>query len=265
MNRNENAAVAKRADWEAAGLPGRPIVRNVGGNDKDLSLERLLRDPAGKVILLGGAVARAKHAAEVLTEHLDRLIDIVWFFHPEQHFLDTFGFTLGSVLQRKLTLPERAAVAAIVSYCGRYRPGLRIDEPVKLPRVLQDESERSDGYIYDFCDEARAYMLAEVAEDVFGLETEVVDDSNGWTVVLQDDEEGEADAETVVMLQGVCRLLQRYAVTPESIDSLRDAPQAREAWRKRKANRWAEMARMLTEIRDSCARIEAAGGVLASV
>lgn len=268
MGKIENAVVGM-STREAMKLPGRPVVQVPGAADEDLPARYLITDPNGQVVLLSGHHARAEHAAEALTELLGRAIQVVYFFHPEQHHLDTYGFALSRPGARTLTLPERAVVAAMVEYCATHRPGLRADVPIALPRVLQDESAIADGYIYDFFDEARAYMLADVCEELYGMEAEVVDDANGWTVILRADDYGESfTAERLAELQGICRVLQNFTVEPAPMGERTEAPTVRDAMRARKATRWEEMSRTLADLRERCARIETvltgAGDVLAN-
>lgn len=267
MGKNEIAAVGTNAR-KVKELPGRPMVRVPGASDEDLPARYLITDPKGDVVLLSGPHARAEHAAEALTDHLGRAIQVVYFFHHERHHLDTYGFALSRPGVRALTLPERAVVAAMVDYCASHRPGLRADVPVALPRVLQDESAIAGGYIYDFTDEARAYMLADVCEDLYALEAEVVDDANGWMVILRDDDGESITAERLAELQGVCRVLQSFTVEPSPMEERTEAPAVRAAMRTRKAACWEEMSQALADLRERCARIEialtGAGDVLAN-
>lgn len=261
MNKDSTTAIGMERE-KAAELPGRPIIQGRGEPDRDLPVRFLLTGPTGEVLLLSGSRYRAEHAAEALADCFGRKVDVVYFSHSEHDYTDDYGFALsraGGV--RTLTLPERAIAAAMVDYCARHIPGLRIDKPVALPKVLHDESDIADGYIHDFTDEARAYMLADVCEDVFCLETEVVDDSNGWTVIIRDDDCDTINAELLAELHGVCRLLQRFAVCSSPMGGRTEAPEIRAEARARKAARWRETNRLLVEIKESCSRIEAAGGV----
>ena len=245
------------AAWKAANLPGRPTITVRGGLDKDLPVEQVIADPKGKAVLLHGSLARAEHAAAVMGEHLERAVQVVYFFHPELHHLDVFGFALARIgAGRTLSLPERAAVAALADYCARYRPGMKAAAPLALPRVLQDETELAGGYISDFLDESRAYMLADACKEVFCVDAEVVDDGNGWTVVLRGDETDAIGTQEFAELHGVCRLLQRFAITASPMDERIEAPASRPMGKAATPARWDEMANALADIRESLERIE---------
>lgn len=231
--------------------------------DQDLPINRLITDPKGKAILLNGTLAKAEHAATAMQEHLDREIQVVHFFHPDADIhlvVDTFGFTparSGSGVGKALSLPERAAVAALADYFSRYRPGLRTDKPLALPRILQDESAIADGYIYDFIDEERAYMLADVCGELFDVDAEVVDDSNGWTVVIHDEDADTIGAEKLAELQGICRLLQDFTITSAPMAERTEAPELRRSGRGKTAVQWDALNQALTGIQEQLSRIEA--------
>lgn len=243
--------------WEAVGLPGRPTIAVREGLDKEIPVEQVITDPKGTAILLHGGLAKAEHAAAVMGEHLGRAVQVVHFGHPERQQVGAFGFALErSRAGLALSLPERAAVAALADYCARYRPGLKADVPLALPRILQDESALADGYIHDFIDESRAYMLADVCGKVFGVDADVVDDSNGWTVVIRDNEENSIGAEKMAELQGVCRLLQHFTITANPMEERIEAPELRTVRKTAAPARWDEMANALADIRESLERIE---------
>ena len=138
MNRNGKPAVNK-GTWEDLDLPGQPVIRLSGEPDRELPVKNLITDTNGDVILLEGSEAQAYHAADALTEHFKRDFQTVHFCHPDYPVDDIFGFALASSRKnRPLTLPERAAVAAICGYCAKYLPSLKIKEPIVLPRILLD-------------------------------------------------------------------------------------------------------------------------------
>lgn len=251
MNR---IVVTAQADWEAAGLPGRPMVINPTGADQEFPVSNLVTTPDGEAILLKGTPKQADHATEAIADYLKRKIEQVYFFHPSRHIEDVFAF--GVRHGRRLIIPERTAVTALSDHCSRYRPALRADERLQLPRLLHEENEYPAGVISDFLDESRAFQLAEVCEDMFDVDAFVVADGSGWVVVIDDDEY--IDADHVAEMRGVCRLLQDYTVTPAPIDDYSEAPEIRRAWRERKATRRNDMARTVTDINARLLRIEAA-------
>ncbi|MCD8141147.1 MAG: hypothetical protein LUE17_15495 [Planctomycetaceae bacterium] len=245
--------------WEAAGLPGRPMVRTRGEVDRDLMPDQLIADQKGCPILVHGRWSQADHAATIMGEHVEREIQVVYFFHPQHHHLDVFGYALARTTRsQSLSLLERAALAALAEYCEHYRPGLKVGVPLVLPRVLQDESALVDGCTCEFTDEARAYMVADVCSDLFEVDGEVVDDSDGWIVVIRDDTEGMIDATRMAALQGICLLLQRYAVQAATMGERIEAPDIRAVALTGRTTHQSEMARMLAEIKESCSRLEAA-------
>ena len=101
--------------------------------------------------------------------------------------------------------------------------------------------------------------MADICDDLFSLNAEVVADGNGWTVVLREEEDSILNGKQFAALQGICMLLQRYAVSLDPIEGISEASEIRQARREGKANRWAGLSRKLDDLRDRLVRIESSG------
>jgi hypothetical protein len=218
----------------------------------------MITDADENPITFAGTGNSVCHVSAIMTEHFGRDVEIVRFDDHGEDFDGKYGLCMASHAKRGLSIPDRAAAAALVAHLSRYRPGIRVDEPVQLPRIMHDESSISDGVIYDFLDEKRAYQLADVCTVIFDLQSAVVADGNGWTVVIDDDADY-IGAEKMAMLHGICQLLQRYSVTYEPVEEITPAPEIREARLDKAKSRREEMRLALADIRDRLERIEAAG------
>lgn len=154
--------------------------------------------------------------------------------------------------ERALTVPERAAIEAFAWYCREYIGDLRRNTSVTFPKIIHDRNEEP----FSFCDEARAYMFAEVAESVFGVDTQVIETPAGWAVAVSNDRRG-LNAEELAHLQGACRVLMGFTVeaadmvcASQSSNYMRRTPdpESRAAWHDRKNAPLARIESALGEI-----------------
>jgi hypothetical protein len=254
MDMSKNAV--KLEDWQKAGLAGRPFIKkwDVSEGEYDqifIPVSGMISDVDGSPIILAGTGNFACHVSAIMTEHFGRDIEIVRFDDHGEDCEGKYGLCMAIHAKRGLSIPDRAAAAALAAHLTRYRPGIRVDEPVQFPRIMQDECSM-------FLDEKRAYQLADVCTEVFDLQSAVVADSDGWTVVI-DDDDNFISAEKMAQLQGICQLLQRYSITYKPIEKITPAPEIREARLDKARSKWGEIRQALADIRDRLERIEAAG------
>lgn len=115
-------------------------------------------------------------------------------------------------ITKPLTIPERAIVAAFAAHFTKYAHGLKRDADIRLPKAVTSPSNDVYDEVADVCfrSEARAYMFAEVAGHVFGLDAEVIETpkGNGWLVAVSSPDG--IDGDVFEQLRGACWITENY-------------------------------------------------------
>ncbi len=214
----------------AIGLP--ELIAQHRDNPWNLEINHIACGTDGKAIVCRNRWA--KHIAEVLSNMLNSNLKANPF---ESQGKLCHYFTAG-----KLTIPERHTLQIMTRYFDSYYPGFQADsEYVTFPSAM-----RAYGAPAEYEEETDAFEAAEVLTEVSQLDSDVIETTNGYAVVLYDECGNLADS-CVAEVVGATRVLESFSCARKQkrcFDTVMDDDGYSENWQKRIGEQYTQQRRI---------------------